>query len=65
MPCETIKVAMKPVNFFDKNPALDVPPSTQQFNQSTLLSEQHHQGAVEGTLDGSGACCASTPSSKL
>lgn len=27
MPVEIIKVAFKPVNFFDKNPALDVPPS--------------------------------------
>ena len=34
---------MKPVNFFDKNPALDVPPSTQDFNRSSLLSEMHHQ----------------------
>lgn len=60
MPCETLKVALKPVNFFDKNPALDVPPSTQLFNKSTLLSERHHQPAVE-------ACCAAdgTPSSKL
>ncbi|KAH0543299.1 hypothetical protein FGG08_002362 [Glutinoglossum americanum] len=37
MPCETIKVTLKPVNFFDKNPALDVPPSEQGFNQSTLV----------------------------
>ena len=41
MPVEIIKVAMKPVNFFDKNPALDVPPSTQDFNKSSLLSEMH------------------------
>ena len=27
MPAEIIKVAFKPVNFFEKNPALDVPPS--------------------------------------
>lgn len=25
MPCESIKVSLKPVNFFNKNPALDVP----------------------------------------
>ncbi|EME42464.1 hypothetical protein DOTSEDRAFT_73331 [Dothistroma septosporum NZE10] len=65
MPCETIKVAMKPVNFFDKNPALDVPPSTQQFNQSVLLSEQHHQGALEGKVDANGAACCQPTSSKL
>ena len=51
---------MKPVNFFDKNPALDVPPSTQQFNQSTLLSEQHHQGTVEGQVKADGGCCAAS-----
>lgn len=38
MPVEIIKVSLKPVNFFTKNPALDVPPSEQSFNQSTLLS---------------------------
>jgi primary-amine oxidase len=43
MPVEIIKVAMKPVNFFDRNPALDVPPSSQDFNKSSLLSEMHHQ----------------------
>ncbi|KAK4498489.1 hypothetical protein PRZ48_011147 [Zasmidium cellare] len=62
MPCEIIKVALKPVNFFDKNPALDVPPSTQQFNQSTLLSEQHHQGVAEKSA---GECCAPAVGSKL
>jgi primary-amine oxidase len=43
MPVEIIKVAMKPVNFFDRNPALDVPPSSQDFNKSSLLSEMHRQ----------------------
>ncbi|KAL8981743.1 MAG: hypothetical protein Q9177_005480, partial [Variospora cf. flavescens] len=48
MPCEIIHVAFKPVNFFDKNPALDVPPSSQEFNRSTLLeAEGHHQPSVE------------------
>ena len=41
MPCEIIKVALKPVNFFDKNPALDVPPSTQAVNQSVLVTAQN------------------------
>ena len=48
MPCEILKVSFKPVNFFDKNPGLDVPPSTQQFNQSVLLSAQHAQAAGDG-----------------
>lgn len=53
MPCEILKVSLKPVNFFDKNPALDVPPSEQTFNQSTLVSE-------------SASCCeAPTSKSKL
>ncbi|KAJ9496392.1 hypothetical protein H2202_008055 [Exophiala xenobiotica] len=65
MPCEILKVSLKPVNFFDKNPALDVPPSEQSFNQSTLVSEMHHQPAVEMTI-GKDSCCAEEASkSKL
>lgn len=60
MPAEIIKVALKPVNFFEKNPALDVPPSEQRFNQSTLLSEQHHQGSQEAVVDGDGKVCCSS-----
>ncbi|KAK5728135.1 hypothetical protein LTR17_012143 [Elasticomyces elasticus] len=37
MPAEIIKVALKPVNFFTRNPAIDVPPSSQESNQSTLI----------------------------
>jgi primary-amine oxidase len=36
MPVERISVHLKPDGFFQKNPALDVPPSDQSFNQSTL-----------------------------
>ena len=63
MPCEVIKVALKPVNFFDKNPALDVPPSTQAFNNSVLLSNgEAKTNGVNGD-----ACCAvnGTSGSKL
>ena len=60
MPCEIIKVALKPVNFFDKNPALDVPPSSQEFNQSTLVSEQHRQPSAEAKVNGKNeVCCTS------
>jgi len=60
MPCEIIKVGLKPVNFFSKNPAIDVPPSEQKFNQSVLLSEMHKQGTVEGVVSGNGeVCCTS------
>jgi len=67
MPAEVIKVSFKPTNFFEKNPAIDVPPSSQAFNKSVLLSEQHHQGGAEATIDANGkACCTGeTPSSKL
>ncbi|KAK5114535.1 hypothetical protein LTR62_002470 [Meristemomyces frigidus] len=63
MPCEIIKVSLKPVNFFDRNPAIDVPPSTQAFNKSTLLSETHQQGTVEGTVTREGVCCAAPAAS--
>jgi primary-amine oxidase len=36
MPCEKMIVGLKPVNFFDKNPGLDVAPSTQEVNKSVL-----------------------------
>ncbi|KAH0123802.1 putative copper amine oxidase, partial [Aureobasidium melanogenum] len=66
MPCEIIKVSLKPVNFFNKNPALDVPPSTQEFNKSTLLSETHKQPTVEGIVGGGNdLCCKTTTGSKL
>ncbi|KAF2640209.1 hypothetical protein P280DRAFT_469912 [Massarina eburnea CBS 473.64] len=58
MPCEILKIHLKPVNFFDKNPALDVPPSEQGFNKSVLVSEQHHQPTQESTVGEDGACCA-------
>lgn len=60
MPCEIIKVVMRPVNFFDKNPALDVPPSNQAFNKSTLVSEQHLQGAAEAVVGEKGEVCCSS-----
>ena len=59
MPCEILKVAFKPVNFFDKNPALDVPPSSQDFNQSSLVS-QHPQAAAEAMTGEKGEVCCSS-----
>lgn len=58
MPCEILKIHLKPVNFFDKNPALDVPPSEQVFNKSVLVSEGHHQPTQEATVGEDGTCCA-------
>ncbi|KAF2147029.1 uncharacterized protein K452DRAFT_450 [Aplosporella prunicola CBS 121167] len=57
MPVETLRVALKPVNFFDKNPALDVPPSEQAFNKSTSLGVQHHQGESEAKIGAQGEVC--------
>ncbi|KAH0551373.1 hypothetical protein GP486_007412 [Trichoglossum hirsutum] len=61
MPCEITKVTLKPVNFFDKNPALDVPPSEQALNRSTLISEASHQPTTETRVSrrGGGALCSS------
>ncbi|POS74741.1 copper amine oxidase 1 [Diaporthe helianthi] len=46
MPMEMIKVTMRPANFFDRNPALDVPPSRQEFNCSVGLN-----GVVDGVAE--------------
>ncbi|KIW74137.1 hypothetical protein Z517_12547 [Fonsecaea pedrosoi CBS 271.37] len=51
MPVEILKVSLKPVNFFDRNPSVDVPPSQQNVNQSTFV----HRDATGG------ACCAEGP----
>ncbi|KAI9816609.1 MAG: hypothetical protein M1827_001742 [Pycnora praestabilis] len=60
MPCEIIKVAMKPVNFFEKNPAIDVPPSTQSFNRSVQVSEAHHQPTAQAAVGEKGEVCCSS-----
>lgn len=39
MPCEKLIVGLKPVNFFDGNPGLDVPISTQERNCSVLVED--------------------------
>lgn len=48
MPCETHMISLKPADFMLRNPAIDVPPSTQAFNQSTLYKDDKQ--AVD-------ACC--------
>jgi primary-amine oxidase len=58
MPCEIIKVSLKPVNFFTKNPAIDVPPSTQAFNQSVLVAPKEEAEAVIGKQGE--MCCSGT-----
>ena len=38
MPAETLRVTLRPVNLFDRNPAVDVPPSRQEVNCSVGLN---------------------------
>ncbi|OCF40041.1 hypothetical protein I317_06179 [Kwoniella heveanensis CBS 569] len=48
MPCETHMVSLKPADFFTCSPAIDVPASTQAFNQSKYFqpaSTGHFQGS--------------------
>ncbi|PLN76423.1 copper amine oxidase [Aspergillus taichungensis] len=51
MPMERISVMLRPDGFFTKNPALDVPQSSQSFNQSTLHSSAAPAAATP-------ACCS-------
>lgn len=39
MPCDTMTVSLKPSGFFEQNPALDVPQSTQRDNGSCLVED--------------------------
>jgi primary-amine oxidase len=38
MPVDKLQVTLKPVNFFSRNPAIDLPMSTQKDNDSKLYS---------------------------
>lgn len=52
MPCDTMVVSLKPSGFFEQNPALDVPQSTQKSNGSRLLEDTTLKVAV-----GEEGCC--------
>jgi len=52
MPCEVMRVSFKPVDFFERNPALDVPPSVQSINRSVGLNRPHAEAVVDGD-----SCC--------
>lgn len=43
MPVEVFRVGLKPVNFFDKNPALDMPPSKQSVNRSVEVERSQRE----------------------
>uniref|UniRef100_A0A093VM82 Amine oxidase n=1 Tax=Talaromyces marneffei PM1 TaxID=1077442 RepID=A0A093VM82_TALMA len=44
MPVEKMTVVLKPVNFFTRNPALDVPISKQADNKSVLVEDEGEKG---------------------
>ncbi|BCR95198.1 amine oxidase [Aspergillus luchuensis] len=56
MPMERISVMLRPDGFFTKNPAVDVPQSSQTFNKSTLHPEP--AAAVP-------SCCSGSSKAKL
>lgn len=49
MPMERISVMLRPDGFFDKNPALDVPQSSQLFNKSSLHPEEERAACCAGS----------------
>lgn len=51
MPVEKVSVMLKPDGFFTKNPALDVPPSVQSFNKSTLHSDTAASCCTGSSMD--------------
>lgn len=52
MPVEVFRVGLKPVNFFDKNPALDMPPSRQAVNASVEVEKSRRELQLKA-----GGCC--------
>lgn len=50
MPAEIAQVLLKPFNFCLFNPTNDVPPSTQEHNQSMLYEDTN--GVANGTVNG-------------
>jgi primary-amine oxidase len=55
MPVEVQSVSLKPADFFEKNPALDVPPSSQRSNKSVLV--QNPWPGAEKRVDADEECC--------
>lgn len=52
MPVEVFRVGLKPVHFFERNPALDVPPARQSVNKSVEVPRSQ----TEKDLRSSGCC---------
>lgn len=45
MPVETHNIQLAPANFFDRNPALDLPQSNNGFNKSVLVADNSDEKA--------------------
>jgi primary-amine oxidase len=63
MPAEPMTLLLRPRNFFDKNPALDVPPSycstpSQVASKSGMLNAADKMSQLVITPGEAGACCA-------
>ncbi|KAG8808473.1 hypothetical protein FRC17_003935 [Serendipita sp. 399] len=54
MPVEKLEVTLKPINFFDQNPALDVP--SRPDPKSVLAFADTHQQETQGAPGGTGSC---------
>ncbi|KJR88913.1 primary-amine oxidase [Sporothrix schenckii 1099-18] len=57
MPCETLRVTLRPVNVFVQNPALDVPASSQAVNGSVLVDGAEATAHGANGTNGTGASC--------
>jgi len=55
MPSEIITISLKPADFFDRNPALDVPQSTQKNNKSVLVLSNDNTAE---SIVADGECCS-------
>lgn len=57
MPVEITTLSLKPADFFEKNPALDVPQSRQSENKSVLVQDPLPSVAKKVAEPSEGACC--------
>ena len=59
MPVDITTISLKPCDFFTRNPALDVPQSTQVENRSVLVDNPLPQQETKVGGNDSAACCDS------
>lgn len=56
MPAEKLEIMLKPIGFFDQNPALDVPGL--KDTKSTLAFNEAHDNETQGAPGGTRSCCS-------